>query len=105
MKEIFNDQVKIEFVCSECENTAIIDVQDLIASGVPMCTDCDKEMDHKNTFIDEDDEGTFIVLETHGGPEYSIVCMNENGEPEVFSSRKEAEEYAKNVQAPVIVKL
>ena len=38
----------------------------------------------------------YIVLETHGGPEYAIVCMNEEGSNIVFDSEDKAVHYAEN---------
>jgi hypothetical protein len=37
----------------------------------------------------------YIVLETHGGAEYTIVCMNEDGSNVCFHQYENAEDYAK----------
>lgn len=47
----------------------------------------------------------YIVIELHGGAEYAMICMNEQGENEVFDTYEEAEEYALNVQEPLIVEV
>lgn len=47
----------------------------------------------------------YIAIETHGGAEYATVCTNENGENEVFDTYEEAEEYALDVQEPLIVEV
>jgi hypothetical protein len=36
----------------------------------------------------------FIVLETHGGPEYAIVCTDFDGTNVVFETEEEASKYA-----------
>jgi hypothetical protein len=36
----------------------------------------------------------WIVIEKHGGPEYAIVCTDENGNNRVFDTKQEAETYA-----------
>lgn len=38
--------------------------------------------------------GVYIVVETHGGPEYAAVCLDEDGEVATFDSRKKAREFA-----------
>jgi len=40
--------------------------------------------------------GKFIVIETHGGAEFAIVCMKPSGENEVFNDKKEAEKFARD---------
>jgi len=36
----------------------------------------------------------YLVLECHGGPEYAIVCKDENGSNVVFDSETEAQVYS-----------
>lgn len=38
----------------------------------------------------------WIVIETYGGPEYAIVCTNEDGYNLLFSTEEEAKYYADN---------
>ena len=38
--------------------------------------------------------GVYIVVETHGGPEYATVCLDEDGEVVTFDSRKDARKFA-----------
>ena len=38
----------------------------------------------------------YIVIETHGGPEYAIVCTNEDGENKVFDRAADAHKFADN---------
>ena len=38
----------------------------------------------------------YIVLETHGGAAYTIVCMDEDGSTKVFEDQKSAQHYANN---------
>lgn len=38
--------------------------------------------------------GQFIVIEAHGGAEYAIVCMDEDGNTIVFNSEQEAQRFA-----------
>jgi hypothetical protein len=38
--------------------------------------------------------GDFIVIEAHGGPEYASVCTNEDGEAIVFTTEKDAQDFA-----------
>jgi len=47
----------------------------------------------------------FIVLETHGGPEYIAVCTDENGNNLVFDTREQAEAEAAQCQDGVVVEL
>lgn len=48
---------------------------------------------------------SFIVLETHGGPEYAYVTCKEDGEAYVFETYEEAEEHANYFQSVKIVEL
>jgi hypothetical protein len=47
----------------------------------------------------------YIVLETHGGPEYTIVCMDESGNNLVFETREEAETEAADCQDGIVVEI
>lgn len=48
----------------------------------------------------------YIVLETHGGPEYAIVCMNDGGATAVFDTKEEAESFAReDCQRGIVVKV
>ena len=47
----------------------------------------------------------YIVIETHGGPDYSIVCANENGKTKVFVTREEAEREAGECQNGKVIDL
>ena len=47
----------------------------------------------------------YIVLETHGGPEYAIVVTDEDGNNKVFDNYKDAKEEADNCQDGVVVEL
>lgn len=49
--------------------------------------------------------GRYIVLETHGGPEYVGVCTDENGNNLVFYTREEAEEEAAQCQDGLVVEI
>jgi hypothetical protein len=48
---------------------------------------------------------SFIILETHGGATYAIVCTDENGNNLVFDTREEAEAEAAECQDGMIVEL
>jgi hypothetical protein len=48
---------------------------------------------------------SYIILESHGGAEYTIVCTDENGNNLVFDTREEAEAEAAQCQDGVIVEL
>ena len=47
----------------------------------------------------------FIVLETHGGAEYAIVCVNEDGTNMVFDTKKEAQAEADNCQEGLVIEI
>jgi len=47
----------------------------------------------------------FIILETHGGPQYVIVCMDENGDNLVFDTLEEAEAEAAQCQDGIVVEI
>ena len=36
----------------------------------------------------------FIVIETHGGSQYAIICIDEQGENMLFSTEPEAQNFA-----------
>jgi len=38
--------------------------------------------------------GQYVVIEAHGGAEYAIVCMDEDGNNIVFDSEQEARKFA-----------
>jgi len=48
---------------------------------------------------------SFIVIESHGGAEYAIICTDENGNNLVFDKREEAEAEAADCQDGVVVEL
>ena len=48
---------------------------------------------------------TYIVLETHGGAQYAIVCTDENGNNLVFDTREEAEAEAADCQDGIVVEI
>ena len=47
----------------------------------------------------------YIVIELHGGPEYAIICTDEDGLNLVFETEKAAGKYAEYCQDPVIVEV
>ena len=47
----------------------------------------------------------YIILETHGGPEYAIVVTDEDGCNLVFETKAEAMLEAEDCQDPVIVEV
>ena len=47
----------------------------------------------------------YIVLECHGGAEYTIVCMNEDGTNMVFDNHQEAQDEADNCQDGLVVEI
>ena len=48
---------------------------------------------------------SFIVIETHGGPEYAIIVTDQDGNNLVFDSRLEAQAEAADCQDGIIVEL
>jgi hypothetical protein len=48
---------------------------------------------------------SFIIIETHGGPEYAIIVKDQDGNNLVFDSRSEAEAEAADCQDGVVVEL
>ncbi|MBS1501476.1 MAG: hypothetical protein JST32_05410 [Bacteroidetes bacterium] len=48
---------------------------------------------------------SYIVIETHGGPEYAIICIDENGNNLVFETCEEAGEEAANCQDGIVVEI
>lgn len=47
----------------------------------------------------------YIVIETHGGAEYAIICANEDGTNKVFHTIEAAQAEADNCQDGVVVEL
>lgn len=47
----------------------------------------------------------YIVLETHGGPEYAIVVTDEDGNNKVFGNLEEAQKEADECQEGVVVEV
>ena len=47
----------------------------------------------------------YIILETHGGAEYTIVVMDEEGNNKVFDNLEEARKEAKECQNGLIVEI
>ena len=47
----------------------------------------------------------YIVIELHGGPEYAVICINEQGENEVFETEKAAAKYTEYCQGAIIVEV
>ena len=48
---------------------------------------------------------SFIVIETHGGPEYAIIVTDEDGNNRVFENREDAEAEAADCQDGLLVEL
>ena len=48
---------------------------------------------------------SYIIIETHGGPEYAIIVMDEAGNNLVFEDLAEAEKEAGECQDGLIVQL
>jgi hypothetical protein len=46
---------------------------------------------------------SYIIVETHGGPEYAIIVTDTNGNNLVFDTREEAEKEAADCQDGLIV--
>lgn len=47
----------------------------------------------------------YIVIECHGGPEYAIICTDEEGCNLVFETEKAADKYAEYCHDPIIVEV
>ena len=47
----------------------------------------------------------YIVIETHGGPEYAVICMDEFGNNLIFDTIEEAQKEADNCQYGIIVEV
>lgn len=47
----------------------------------------------------------YIIIETHGGPEYAIIVTDTNGNNLVFEAQEEAEKEAADCQDGLIVEL
>lgn len=45
----------------------------------------------------------YIVLETHGGPEYASIVIDENGDNKVFDTFDEAQAEADNCQDGIVI--
>ncbi|HEY2581974.1 MAG TPA: hypothetical protein VGI43_09210 [Mucilaginibacter sp.] len=48
---------------------------------------------------------SYIIIETHGGPEYAIIVTDEQGNNLVFDSRSEAESEAADCQDGIVIEL
>ena len=48
---------------------------------------------------------TTTIIELHGGPEYAVICINEQGENEVFETEKAAAKYTEYCQGAIIVEV
>ncbi len=48
---------------------------------------------------------SFIILESHGGAAYTIICTDEDGNNLVFDTQEEAETEAAQCQDGIIVEL
>jgi hypothetical protein len=48
---------------------------------------------------------SYIVIETHGGPEYAIIVTDQYGNNRVFDKREDAEAEASDCQDGLIVEL
>jgi len=48
---------------------------------------------------------SYIVIETHGGPEYATICTDENGNNLVFDTADEAEAEAADCQDGLVVEI
>jgi len=46
---------------------------------------------------------SYIVIETHGGPEYAIIATDENGNNLVFETLEEAQDEADDCQEGLVV--
>ena len=47
----------------------------------------------------------YIVIEAHGGPEYAIICTDENGKTKIFATQEEAQREADECQDGKVVDL
>ena len=47
----------------------------------------------------------FILIETHGGPEYAIIVTDQDGNNLVFDNREDAEAEAADCQDGLVVEL
>ncbi|MCR8556918.1 hypothetical protein KXD93_04665 [Mucilaginibacter sp. BJC16-A38] len=47
----------------------------------------------------------YIVIETHGGPEFAIIVTDEDGSNKVFETYEDAEAEANDCQDGIIVAL
>lgn len=47
----------------------------------------------------------YLIIETHGGPEYAAIVTDENGENKVFDTELEAEIEAADCQEGIIFEL
>ena len=45
----------------------------------------------------------YIVIETHGGPEYAIIVMDEDGNNKIFDSEEEAQTEADHCQDGIVI--
>jgi hypothetical protein len=48
---------------------------------------------------------SYIVIETHGGPEYAIIVTETDGNNLVFDTREEAVWEAEDCQVGIVIKL
>jgi hypothetical protein len=47
----------------------------------------------------------YIVIETHGGPEYAIIVMDEDGNNKIFDDYNKALKEANECQDGIVVEL
>ena len=47
----------------------------------------------------------FIVIETHGGPEYAIIVVDEDGNNKIFDNYNEAQKEASQCQDGIVIEL
>jgi hypothetical protein len=45
----------------------------------------------------------YIVIEKHGGPEYAIICTDEDGNNKVFDTEEEAQVEADDCQDGIVI--
>jgi hypothetical protein len=48
---------------------------------------------------------SYIIIETHGGPEYAVIVTDTNGNNLVFDDLEEAEAEAADCQNGVVIEL